>query len=160
MARNFKEEHSTCLIKIRDKQSRGYVFINYGAQVGAAFESAEGKVYGDSAMKAMDHLHGKARVAIFFLELSPIYVKASASKPASMPKPAKPAIAAEAIQPPEAMPVVEHMPAPAESVKSLTYVLSKPAPAAAVAVPTLGRLGLLALTLLLAAAGMLMFRLR
>lgn len=127
LAKNFENEHSTCIIKVRDKQSRGYVFINFGKQVGAALESAKGKTYDDIAMKEMDQLQGKARVSVFFLELSQAYIKS----PPSQPVPHEgPAIATEATRPPEAMPTGGHMPSPAESIKSITYVLSKPAPAA------------------------------
>lgn len=133
LAKNFENEHSTCIIKVRDRQSRGYVFINFGKQMGAVFESANGKAYDDSAMKEMDQLQGKARVSVFFLELSQAYIKSLPSQPVSH---AEPAIAAEATRPPEAMPTGGHMPSPAEGIKSIAYVLSKPAPAIVATVPS------------------------
>lgn len=133
LARNFENEHSTCIIKVRDKQSRGYVFINFGKQMGAAFESANGKAYDDNAMKEMDQLQAKARVSVFFLELSQAYIKSPSSQPVPH---AEPAIAAEAMRPLEAMPAGGHMPSPAESIKSISYVLSKPAPSVVAAAPS------------------------
>lgn len=112
------------------------IWVAIGFLVGAILSaSAEGKAYDDNAMKAMGNLSGKARVTVFFLELSPSYIKASASKPVAAPKLVEPVKAAEAPRPPEAMPVIGHMPSPAEGIKSITYVLSKPAPVVAATVP-------------------------
>ena len=129
MVTNFESEHSTCFIKVRDKEARGYVFINFGKQVGAALESESGKYYDENAMKEMDKLKGKARVSIYFLELSQAYIKAPTTQPVieAFEEPVK------AVTQPETMPVGSLKLNPTEDVKSITYVLNKPAAAAAAA---------------------------
>ncbi len=122
MVKSFEDEHSTCFIKVRDKEARGYVFINFGKQVGAAFESESGKSYDENAMKEMDKLKGKARVSIYFLELSSAYMKSPSAQPIIdvFEEPVK------EVKPPESMPVGSFKLNPIEDVKSITYVLSKP----------------------------------
>ena len=121
MVKNFEDEHSTCFIKVRDKEARGYVFINFGKQVGAAFESESGKSYDENAMKEMDKLKGKARVSIYFLELSHAYMKSPLAQPVieACEEPVKEVK-------PEAMPVRSLQMNPVEGVKSITYILDKP----------------------------------
>jgi len=121
MVRNFEDEHSTCFIKVRDKEARGYVFINFGKQVGATFESESGKSYDENAMKEMDKLKGKARVSIYFLELSHAYMKSPPAQPV-IEAPVEPVKEVK----PEPMPVRSLQMNPVEGVKSITYILDKP----------------------------------
>ena len=127
LVKNFEDEHSTCFIKVRDKDSRGYVYINFGKSVGAAFESENVKSFDENAMKEMDKLTGKARVSIYFLELSQAYMKSPSTQPVieAFEEPVK------EVKPPETMPVSSLRLNPIEDVKSITYVLTKPAPVSA-----------------------------
>lgn len=68
-------DKTTCVLKIEDAGVTAYVFLNYGKLAGAAFESPEGRSYGDAAVSAMGRFKEHAYVAIYFMEPSPKYLK-------------------------------------------------------------------------------------
>ncbi len=102
-------ERSTCILKLEDKLSTGYVFLNFGKRVGAVFNSPDGRTYDDKAVADMGHFKEHASATIYFVEFSAKYLKARAEsqahekpmapvKPIAPPEPAKP-LPAESIAP-------------------------------------------------------------
>jgi hypothetical protein len=106
LVRYLEGDKSTCVLKLEDGLSTAYVFINFGKLAGAAYESPEGRLYGDGAIKALDSFKEHARMAIYFTEPSPKYLKSKAkaraeghaAKKPIMPWPAK---AIETVAPPK-----------------------------------------------------------
>lgn len=100
------DDKSTCVLKIEDKRSIGYVYFNFGKIVGAVYDSPDDRSYGDKAVGEMEHLREQTSAAIYFMEFSEKYVKAKAEavsvatpQPAAVPVPrplpsGKPAAAA------------------------------------------------------------------
>lgn len=70
-----EDDHSTCMIKVAGKDSVGYIFINFGKRVAAVFESGDGKSYDDNAVNDMSRIKGRATAAIYFMIVSPKYLK-------------------------------------------------------------------------------------
>ncbi len=107
LVRHLEEDKSTCVLKLEEGSATAYVFINVGKSAGAAFESPEGRLYDDGAMKAMERFKEHAYVAIYFTEFTQKYLKSKAGaqaeaqaiqKPAA-PRPAEPAAPAAPVTP-------------------------------------------------------------
>jgi hypothetical protein len=71
-------DKSTCVLKLEDGRSTAYVFINFGKLAGAVYESPEGRLYDDGAIKAMGRFKEHACVAVYFTEPSSKYLKSKA----------------------------------------------------------------------------------
>jgi len=90
-------EKSTCVLKIDDKRSTGYVYINFGKLVGAVYDSPEGRSYDDKAVKALERLKGQTSATIYFMDFSEKYMKAKTEAPAAV----APAAVARPVQQPQ-----------------------------------------------------------
>jgi hypothetical protein len=130
-------DKSTCILKLQDKRGTGYVFINFGKQAGAVYESPEGRTLGESAIRDMDRFKEHTYAAIYFLEAAEKYMKARPEAPV-LPKPVEPVAPAAPVTP--AMPAA---PFPIEAVKpgalpieNIKPIISKP-----MQVPTVPRHG-------------------
>jgi hypothetical protein len=113
-------DKSTCVLKLEDVRSTAYVFINFGKRVGAAYDSPEGRLYDDGAIKAMDRFKEHASVAVYFIEPSSKYFKSKAdakaeARAAQKPITSGPTIAGEAVAP--AKPPEPISPFPVEGAK-------------------------------------------
>ena len=116
-------DKSTCVLKVEDKRSTGYVYINFGKIVGAVYDSPDGRSYGDKAVKEMERLREQTSAAIYFMEFSEKYVKAKAeATPAAMPQP----VAAPVSRPMPEMPI----PAAPAQVRAPPTLGGKPVAAA------------------------------
>jgi hypothetical protein len=110
-------DKSTCLIKIEDKRSKGYVYINFGKRVGAVYDSPEGRSYDDKAVKEMESLKGQTLATIYFMEFSEKYLKSKSETSAVTTPPAK----ARPVQPPRPAvvpPVAAKAPVPPVAAKA------------------------------------------
>jgi hypothetical protein len=129
-------DKSTCVLKLEDGRSTAYVFINFGKRAGAVYESPEGRLYDDGAIKAMDRFKEHASVAIYYIEPSSKYLKSKAdakveARAAQKPITLGPTIAGETVAP--AKPPEPISPFPVEGAKpraqaaqSLGQVTAKP----------------------------------
>jgi hypothetical protein len=120
-------DKSTCIIKIEDKLSKGYVYINFGKRMGVVYDSPEGRYYDDKAVKEMEGLKEHAMATIYFMEFSEKYTRAmsetsSVSAPPAKARPIQPPHRA-VVPPPEAAKATVP---PAHSRKPLTPAVMKP----------------------------------
>jgi|GEM_PF-6413416 len=123
---------NTCVLKLEDKRSTGYVFINFGKRVGAVYSTPDGRTYDDKAVKDMERLQEKTSVTIYFMELSDKYLRSRAESrieekpaaPIAPPEPAK-AFPTEAIKAPAAK-----APTPSMPVMKPAIPIEKPVTAA------------------------------
>lgn len=115
-----ERDKSTCVLKLEDGRSTGYVFINFGKRTGAVYGSPDGRLYDDAAIKAMERFKEHAYVAIYFTEPSSKYLKSKAEARA-VPKPV-------VIAPPEPISPfpVEGVKPGAPAAKSLRLIMAKP----------------------------------
>lgn len=115
-----ERDKSTCVLKLEDGRSTGYVFINFGKRTGAVYGSPDGRLYDDAAIKAMERFKEHAYVAIYFTEPSSKYLKSKAEARA-VPKPV-------VMAPPEPISPfpVEGVKPGAPAAKSLRPIMAKP----------------------------------
>lgn len=115
-----ERDKSTCVLKLEDGRSTGYVFINFGKRTGAVYGSPDGRLYDDAAIKAMERFKEHAYVAIYFTEPSSKYLKSKAEARA-VPKPV-------VMAPPEPISPfpVEGVKPGAPAAKSLRLIMAKP----------------------------------
>lgn len=133
-----ERDKSTCVLKLEDGRSTGYVFINFGKRTGAVYGSPDGRLYDDAAIKAMERFKEHAYVAIYFTEPSSKYLKSKAEARA-VPKPVviappepmkagEPMAIAKPLAPPEPISPfpVEGVKPGAPAAKSLRLIMAKP----------------------------------
>jgi hypothetical protein len=114
-----ESDKSTCILKLQDKRGTGYVLINFGKQAGAVYESANGRTYGESAIKDMDRFREHTYAAIYFMEAAEKYLKSRPEAPVTT-KPAEtvaPPAPAPAPAPAPTAPAAPAAPFPTETVK-------------------------------------------
>ncbi len=100
-----ESDKATGILKLDDGRSSAHLFFNFGKLAGAVYASPEGRQYDDGAIKAAGGFKERTCVAIYFLEMSPKYLKskdkAKAEARAQIPEVPLPVTTAQPPAPPE-----------------------------------------------------------